>query len=214
MSSCRVVVSGLGCQARIGGLNKTKATIEQLPKSPFPVWASFVLVNRFRARSTDRQKVIELAGITGGHTVLELGCGPGFFTEFIAKQAGASGHVISQDVQEQMLFKLKKRMAAFPVSENIELLLAGSSSLGLPDVGVDVIFAANVFEEIAREGETAATAKELFRVLKPGGRLFYGEHRVPQWRITSVIDAFEQAGFSRSEPDENLFFYSAVFHKM
>jgi len=186
---------------------------KELPRSPFPSWCSFLLTHPFRKREFDRDKITEQAGIKPGLTVLELGCGPGFFTEFIAQKLGPTGKVIAQDVVPAMITKLKKRMRRFPVTENIEPLLAGSSHTGLEDAGVDLIFAANVFEEIVREGEIEATAKELYRVLKPDGRLYFGEHRVPQRTIEKILGGLEGAGFKRHDLDEIFFVHGAVFSK-
>lgn len=186
---------------------------DKLPKSPFPHWLSFVLVSRLRRFFDNPRKIIEQSGIRESQRVLEVGCGPGFFTEAIAQKVGLNGKVIAQDVQKQMLEKLKKRMAHFPVRENIELLLASSSKIGLPSESIDFIFAANVFEEIEREGETAQTAKELYRLLKPEGLLFFGEHRVPAWLLENILKGIEKAGFKQAGTGEKSFFYSALFRK-
>lgn len=184
-----------------------------LPRSPFPSWCSFLLTHPWRKREFDRDKIIEQAGIAPGMTVLELGCGPGFFTEFIARKLGADGRVISQDVVPAMIAKLKKRMRRFPVTANIEPLLASSSHTSLEAESIDLIFAANVFEEIVREGEIVATVDELHRVLKPGHTIYFGEHRVPARTITKIFDELERVGFTRSEVPEKHFVHSAVFTK-
>ena len=185
----------------------------KLPRSPFPAWCSFLLTHPWRKREFDRDKITDQAGVKAGLTVFELGCGPGFFTETIAQKVGPSGKVIAQDVGPKMIDKLKKRLRRFPVTENIEPLLASSSATGLPEASVDLIFAANVFEEIVREGEMAATAAELFRVLKREGHLYFGEHRVPPRTIEKILAELERAGFKRRDLDENYFVHSAVFTK-
>ncbi|MDP1809022.1 MAG: class I SAM-dependent methyltransferase [Actinomycetota bacterium] len=190
-----------------------EAKEKDLPRSPFPSWCSFLLTHPWRKREFDREKIIEQAGIAPGMTVLELGCGPGFFTEFIARKLSPTGRVISQDVVPAMIAKLKKRMRRFPVTENIEPLLAGSSNIGLEAESIDLIFAANVFEEIVREGEIVATVDELHRVLKPGHTLYFGEHRVPARTIAKIFGELERVGFTRSEVPEKHFVHSAVFTK-
>lgn len=184
-----------------------------LPKSPFPAWLWFVLVGWFRERSIDRQRVIDQTGILPGWTVLEVGCGPGFFTESLAAKVGSSGKIIAQDVQRRMLEGLVKRAGRFAVKDNIEPLLADSARTGLPDASVDLVFAANVFEEIAKEGGLIATTREMYRVLKPAGRLYFGEHRVPAKMIESIYGAFKSAGFKCLEVEGSLFFSSAILIK-
>jgi ubiquinone/menaquinone biosynthesis C-methylase UbiE len=182
------------------------------PKSPFPVWASFLLTGLGRHRRIDRQRIIDVAGIKSGDIVLELGCGPGFFTETIAERVG-DGKVIAQDIQERMLTKLLERAQGFPRSDNIEPLLANSSKTGLDDASIDIVFAANVFEEIAKEGEIAATAREIHRVLKPAGRLFFGEHRVSGKLMQTILRAIDAGDLKGEELPDAPFFYAAVYRK-
>lgn len=185
----------------------------KLPKSPFPYWMAFVLVGPLRRFLFNPRKIIDDSGIKEGQTVLEIGCGPGFFTEFISEKIGRRGRLIAQDVQPQMLAKLEKRMARFPVKENIELMLANSSKLNLASESVDYIFAANVFEEIAKEGELKRTANELYRVLKPNCLLLFGEHRVPPGVINNIRSEIERAGFRDTGEKITGFFHSAIYRK-
>ncbi len=188
-----------------------KAYGDKFPRSPFPVWAAFVLTGWWRRR-LDRGAVLDLAGIGPGETVLEVGCGPGFFTEALAERV-ANGKVIAQDIQEGMLRKMLARARRFPRADNIEPLLADSADTGLADGSVDTVFCANVFEEIDKEGRVAATAAEINRVLKSGGRLFLGEHRVSRATLDEITAGIESAGFSGKELPEAPFFYAAVYQK-
>jgi len=186
---------------------------QNLPKSPFPHWLAFVLVNPLRKRSMNPAGIVDVVGIKPGENVLEIGCGPGVFTEFIAAKVGTGGQVISQDVQAQMLKKLEKRKRRFKVNDNIKTLLANSSDTGLATGSIDFIFAANVFEEIAKEKELSPTAAELYRVLKPEGRLFLGEHRVSAGLLSKILSAVSDAGFIEEKKLKDILFYAAVYRK-
>jgi arsenite methyltransferase len=191
----------------------TKQPNRDLPKSPFPHWLSILLDNPLRRRFVDAAKIVEQAGVAEGQVVLEVGCGPGFFTEFIAQKIGPGGKVIAQEVQPQMLRKLEKRASSFPLTSNITPLLADSGATGLETSSVDLVFAANVFEEIAHSGHMEEAAIELLRVLKPGHRLFFGEHRVPQARFDIILAELAKAGFEGPEKIDTSLFYSAFFIK-
>ena len=41
--------------------------------------------------------------VSSGDTVIDLGCGGGFFTAALAKMVGENGRVIAMDLQEEML---------------------------------------------------------------------------------------------------------------
>jgi len=185
---------------------------KELPKSPFPSWASFALLPPFRDKSLAK-KAAKLAEIKEGSTILEIGCGPGFFTGELANAVGMEGKVISQDIQEKMLKKMKRRMKKYPSSSNVEPLLANSSKTGISSESIDNIFTVNVFEEIFKESQLEETAIELKRVLKNNGSLFFGEHKVSERMINAIFEAITAAGFERIEPSEKLFYHSAIFKK-
>lgn len=167
-----------------------------LPKSPFPHWLAFFLLTPLRKFMVPRDSYIRKTGVGVGNRVLELGCGPGFFTEYIAKIITTSGKVYAQDVQPQLIENLKKRMQKFEVTENIEPLLCSSTDIELPNTSIDVVFAANVFEEIEKEGLLEKTASEVNRLLKHAGHITVIEHRlgVSKNRFEKIINALKKEG--------------------
>jgi ubiquinone/menaquinone biosynthesis C-methylase UbiE len=62
------------------------------------------LDNRFRRWFQNPRKILG-PYIKEGMTVLDLGCGPGFFSIDIAQMVGKSGRVIASDLQVGMLHK-------------------------------------------------------------------------------------------------------------
>jgi len=193
-------------------LQKNKA---KLPRSPFPYQMAFVLVNPLRKLFTNRERVIRDAAITNSSIVLEIGCGPGFFTETISKIVGKEGKVYAQDVQKEMLEKLEKRLSHLPTKDNISLILSSSSHIDLPDHSLDVIFAVNVFEEIEKEGETYETIKEIGRLLKKEGSLLFIEHKFGKTApaINRVVDTLLKEEFELIDKKEGFISYQAKFIK-
>ncbi len=169
---------------------------QNLPKSPFPYWISFTLLHPWRKIAVPRERFIRKAGIGVGKTVLELGAGPGFFTEYIAKVITQKGTVYAHDVQEKILAQLERRMKKFKVTENIKPLLSSSADIPLPDKSIDVVFAANVFEEIEKEDLLEDSAEEIKRLLKTGGHITVIEHRhgVSKKRFEKIVKVLEEAG--------------------
>lgn len=189
---------------------------DELPKSAYPYWARMTLNNPLRRRLINRDKLVREAGVTLGSNVLEIGSGVGFFTEYLAKYAGKEGKVFAQDVEPRMIDTLKKRMEEFTISENIVLMLSPSTKLDLPDKSIDVVFTANVFEEIEKEGFIDSTITEIDRICKHGGYLFYMEHMhgVGLERINNTISMLEKAGFQRMSLRKTRFNVYATFRKI
>ena len=71
-----------------------------------PVKRASSLDNRIRRWIQNPQKILS-AYIKEGMTVLDVGCGPGFFSIDMAQMVGESGSVIAADLQEGMLEKLR-----------------------------------------------------------------------------------------------------------
>ena len=108
-----------------------------------------------------------LGEITPGQTVLDLGSGAGMDSLLAARRVGRAGKVIGVDVTEAMLAKARRNASALGV-ENVEFRRAEAADLPLPDGSVDVVISNGVFNLCLDKPEVLA---EVFRVLKPGGRL-------------------------------------------
>ena len=122
--------------------------------------------------------LLALAGLRAGHTALDLGSGPGFWTLPMAEIVGPQGRVIALDVSPEMLAALAERNPP----AHVRLLQGELPAINLPDAAVDFIWAAFVFHEVEPPGGLAA---EMRRVLRPGGRL-----AVLDWRP----DAKDESG--------------------
>lgn len=180
---------------------------KDLPKSTYPYWARFTLNNPIRRRLIDRDKLISQARVEKGQTVFELGFGVGFFTEFLAKAIGPEGVLYSQDVEPRMLDTLQENMKHFAISSNIRPIIASSTKIPLEDSSVDLIFSANVFEEIEKEGLLTVSVAELRRIGREGAKLFFMEHigGVGLPRISKIEKALDSEGFKQVERRQTRF---------
>jgi len=107
------------------------------------------------------------ASLKEGETVLDLGSGAGFDCFLAAAQVGSSGKVIGIDMTAEMIEKAKenakKRNAA-----NIEFRLGEIENLPVQDNSIDVVISNCV---INLSADKLKVFKEIYRVLKPGGRI-------------------------------------------
>jgi len=134
---------------------------------------AFALDNPIRRIIHNPQKI--LGGYIGpGHTVLDLGCGPGAFSIAMAKMVGELGKVIAVDVQEKMLQIVREKAARQGLGSRIVTLKSGPDGIGLSEK-VDFALAFYMVHEVP---DAEAFLKEVASALKPRGKLLIVEPRM------------------------------------
>lgn len=127
------------------------------------------------------ERVIEALNIRPGHQVADLGAGSGYFTFRLADRVGPNGKVYAIDVDPDMTDYLSEQARATG-SDNVQVVLTEPDAPSLPESGVDLVFACNVYHHI--EDPRGYFAKVKTR-LRPGGRLaiidFSGEGWLESW---------------------------------
>lgn len=119
---------------------------------------------------------ITCANINPNETVLEIGFGNGKMLEELCRLA-SDGKVHGADISDDLINQVSKRLRAELKSEKLLLHLAGVSQLPLDDNSIDCIITCNT---IYFWPNPLADAKELYRVLKPNGRLVCGYRTVDE----------------------------------
>ena len=136
-----------------------------------------------------------------GMTVLEPGCGMGYFTLPLARMVGAKGRVIAVDIQPKMLAGLSKRAQKAGLFDRIEIRRAGSDGLDFADLAgqVDFVAAIHMVHEMP---DARRFFSEVRRALKSGGRILVVEPKghVSKAHFAETVAAAEQVGF-RVDPD-------------
>ena len=106
-----------------------------------------------------------------GETVLDLGCGAGLDLYFYARVVGDKGKVYGLDISEDMVSKAKRNTELAGI-KNAEISVGESDNLSFNNNFFDVV-ASNGIYNLSPDKE--AVMKEVYRVLKPGGRTVFCE---------------------------------------
>jgi len=109
-----------------------------------------------------------------GDTVVDLGCGPGFFTLPMAEMVGDGGGVIAVDLQAAMLDKLRSRAERKGLAGRIRLHQCSSDALGLDGERADFALAFWMVHEVP---DSARFLEEVHAVLREGAQLLLVEPR-------------------------------------
>jgi arsenite methyltransferase len=126
-----------------------------------------------------------VADLREGEVVLDLGSGGGIDVLLSARRVGPTGTAYGLDMTDEML-ELARSNARGAGATNVRFLKGFIEDVPLPDASVDVIISNCVINLSTDKSKVVA---EMFRVLRPGGRL----------GISDVVSADDLSPEERSE---------------
>jgi ubiquinone/menaquinone biosynthesis C-methylase UbiE len=144
-----------------------------------------------------------------GMKVLDVGCGPGFFSVELAKLVGATGRVISADLQEGMLQELHRKIKGTILEPRITTVQCQQDRINVSE-DVDFILAFYMVHEVP---DKAALFRQLRAVLKKNGRFLLVEPKmfhVSKKDFESTLKVAEKAGFAITQGPKLFLSWSAV----
>lgn len=115
---------------------------------------------------TRRLELLDAIVPLRGGTILDLGCGNGSYTERLAE---GFDHVIGAEIEPERLEEFRARVAGRPDADRFELRLESGQELRDADGSLDAVIAIETLEHVE---DDAAAAREIARVLRPGGHLY------------------------------------------
>ncbi len=112
-----------------------------------------------------RLRVLDTLSLAPGEAVVDIGAGTGLMAHEMGRIVGATGRVVGVDRSAAMLDVAAERCTGL---SQVTFDVGDACALPLPDASMDAAVSMQVHEYVP---DTDAALVEIFRVLKPGGRL-------------------------------------------
>lgn len=158
-----------GCKGKSEDADRP-ATSREFPRAYRPITetgASSFSSEVQRDKVNEAKVVMDLADISPGMTVADIGAGEGYYTVRLADRVGRKGRVLAQDIDRMTLQRLGERVERERL-DNVSIKLGLSDSPGLPVSSFDRIFLVHMYHEVT---EPYAFLWRLRPALRPGGRI-------------------------------------------
>jgi len=117
--------------------------------------------------ASTRQMMLD-SGLRAGMRVLDLACGSGIVTHWIAKQTGPTGKVIGGDINQAQLEYARAQSMPTEGSRPPEFMEVNAYDIGFPSESFDMVHCRLLLCHLQRPLDAL---REIHRVLKPGGVL-------------------------------------------
>jgi SAM-dependent methyltransferase len=178
-----------------------------------PAWAGPLLCCPLR-RLFEKPETLLGDHVRPATTILEPGCGMGYFTLPLARITGPAGKVVAVDLQPKMIEGLRRRARRAGLLDRIDAVACTDGDLGLARWSglIDLTIAIHVLHEVR---DRRRFLEEVFEALRPGGRLLLLEPKghVSREALDGELALAEQVGFHRVEEPAHRRSHGALLEK-
>ena len=161
---------------------------KKIPNFAFRIM-SLIHDNPLLWKLKDPYKSLKAAGLKSGQKILEIGCGPGFFTIPAAKIVGEKGVIYALDNHPLAIKSVQKKVKKEGI-ENVETILSDAAKTELPDKSIDVAF---LFGFVHHAEGLENILSELYRIINSEGVLSI--EKTPWLSEEKLVTAVEKNGF-------------------
>ena len=139
-----------------------------------------LMESRFRYRFFGPMKILQDADLKPGQTVLELGCGTGFFTIPAAQLVGNQGFLVAMDILPASVETVSRKVQTANL-KNVRVVKGDALDTKLDSESMDVVLLFGVLP--APMLPLDRLLPEMHRILRPGGILALWP---PSWVLQSI----------------------------
>jgi predicted methyltransferase len=208
-----LLVLGLACAPSPAAERQETST--PAPRKPAQVirWQGGAdwLEREGRAETEKPEVVLRAMNLHDGDMVADVGAGTGFYTRRLARAVAPTGKVYANDIQPQMLDRLKELAAREGVT-NVVTVLGTETDLELPPKTFDWVLLVDVYHEFQ---QPQVMLEKIREALKPNGRVALVEYRLEgdsashisldhRMSVEQVTQEWTAAGFTLESTDEDL----------
>jgi 2-polyprenyl-3-methyl-5-hydroxy-6-metoxy-1,4-benzoquinol methylase len=177
-------------------------------------WIDYLVARPLRRWAQNPRRVVGKY-VRAGMTVLDVGCGQGYFSLGMAKMVGPDGRVVCVDVRGDAIQSLKARAHKIRLSERVDARICGHQTLEINDQAGQIDFAL-AFYVVHHAQDAAQLMAQVHSALKAGGTFLIVEPRhhasVDECERTKL--RAQQAGFRFVDNPKLIRDWAATFVKV
>lgn len=154
MRGAFLVLAGLIALSACGPMGSNASRLDsarEFPRADRPVSdtaSSYLSGEDVRDERGEAQKVMDLAEVTSGMTVADIGAGEGYYTVRLAARVGEDGRVLAQDIDREALDRLGRRVERERL-DNVSIKFGREDDPQLPADSFDRIFLVHMYHEVS-----------------------------------------------------------------
>lgn len=181
-----------------------------MEKHVCPWWLAYTFDNPLRRIFHNPDKIIA-PYLHEGMTVIDIGCGMGYFSIGMAKIVGETGKIISVDLQQKMLDTLIKRAKKTGVYSRITTFLCNEKDIGISE---EVDFALT-FWMVHETPDALNFLKQVHSILNKSGKLLLAEPKVHVTlnEFKKTLSIAQELGFKLIDSPKIYFSHTAILEK-
>jgi ubiquinone/menaquinone biosynthesis C-methylase UbiE len=155
---------------------------------------------------TIADSIIKASDIKPESTIVDVGCGTGFLTQYATMHTQGNGRIVGVDLSPQMLQKAKENLSKLGQIESVDFRVGDAENIPIEDGFADAVVGNMILHHCPRPKRAIS---EMIRILKPGGRIAIAdlEKHKERWLREEMADrwlGFEQARVKRWFEDAGL----------